>query len=96
MCVYSLTWPAGELPDYAVATEIYYVVERRCPPSKNWLEIASDVKDTSFTMKEFRPEKDYMFRIRAGNEYGVSDPSMSATLFARPAGNIDPSMSAVS
>jgi len=39
--------------------------------------------DTTYVMKDYRPEKDYMFRIRAGNEYGVSDPSMSSTLFAK-------------
>lgn len=48
------------------------------------MEIASDVKDTTFVMKEYRPEKDYMFRVRAGNEFGISEPSMSATIFAKP------------
>jgi len=83
---YRLSWLPGELPDYALTTEIYYIVERRCPPSKNWLEIATDVKDTSYTMKDYRPEKDYMFRIRASNEYGISDPSLSATVFSKQAG----------
>ena len=81
-----MSWLPGELPDYALITEIYYIVERRCPPSKNWLEIATDVKDTSYTMKDYRPEKDYMFRIRAGNEYGISDPSLSATVFSKQPG----------
>jgi len=76
----------AELPDYALLTEIFYVVERRCPPSKNWLEIASDVRDTSYMMKDYRPEKDYMFRIRATNEYGISDPSLSATVFSKQTG----------
>jgi hypothetical protein len=80
---FRITWQPGELPEYAVATDIYYTVERRCPPSKNWLEIASDVKETSYIMKDYRSEKDYMFRIRAGNEYGVSEPSMSTTTFAK-------------
>jgi len=81
-----LSWLPGELPDYALTTDIYYIVERRCPPSKNWLEIGTDVKETSFTMKDYRPEKDYMFRIRASNEYGISDPSLSATVFSKQAG----------
>ena len=25
-------------PDYSLVTDILYIVERRCPPSKNWLE----------------------------------------------------------
>jgi len=83
-----LTWLPGELPEYALATDIFYIVERRCPPSKNWLEIATDVKETSYTMKDYRPEKDYMFRIRASNEFGISDPSLSATVFSKPAGRL--------
>jgi hypothetical protein len=81
--VLRISWSPGELPDYAVTTDIYYVVERRCPPSKNWLEIASDVKETTYTMRDYRSEKDYMFRIRSGNEFGVSDPTTSTTLFAK-------------
>jgi len=81
-----LSWLPGELPDYALTTDVYYIVERRCPPSKNWLEIASDVRETSYTMNDYRPEKDYMFRIRATNEYGISDPSLSATVFSKLAG----------
>ena len=83
-----LSWQPGELPAGALLTDIFYVVERRCPPSKNWLEIASDVRDTAYTMKDYRPEKDYMFRIRASNEYGISDPSLCATVFSKQAGAI--------
>ena len=56
----------------------------RCPPSKHWIEIAMDLKELSFHMKNYRCDKDYMFRVRASNEYGISEPSMSATLFAKP------------
>ena len=83
-----LSWLPAELPDYALHTEIFYVVERRCPPSKNWLEIASDLRDTGYVMKDYRPEKDYMFRIRATNEYGISDPSLSATVFSKQPGTL--------
>ena len=76
------------MPAGAAVTEIWYIVERRCPPSKNWIEIASEIKDTEYEMHDYRPEKDYMFRIRAGNEYGMSDPSMSATLFTKPPGKM--------
>lgn len=34
-------------------------------------------------MKNYKCEKDYMFRVRASNAYGISEPSMSATLFAK-------------
>ena len=54
----------------------------RCPPSKSWIEIATDLKELTFTLTNYKSEKDYMFRVRASNDYGVSDPSPSATLFA--------------
>ena len=64
-------------------TAVYYVVERRCPPSKNWLEVATDLTDTSYTMTDYQPEKDYMLRVRAANDFGVSDASPATTLFAK-------------
>ena len=62
---------------------VYYVVERRCPPSKNWLEVATDLTETSYTMTDYQPEKDYMLRVRAANDYGMSDASPATTLFAK-------------
>ena len=62
---------------------IYYIVERRCPPSRNWLEVATNITDTSYTMTDYQSEKDYMLRVRAGNDYGISDPSPPTTLFAK-------------
>ena len=46
--------------------------------------MATDLKDTTFVMKNYKPEKDWMFRIRAFNDYGMSDPTMAATIFAKP------------
>ena len=82
----TLTWQPGEVPAHALQTSVTYIVERRCPPSKNWIEIVADLTDTKYMMKDYRPEKDYMFRIRAANDYGSSDPSMAAQLFAKPGG----------
>ena len=62
---------------------VYYVVERRCPPSRNWLEVATDLTDTAYTMTDYQPEKDYMLRVRAANDFGMSDASPATTLFAK-------------
>ncbi|ESO11844.1 hypothetical protein HELRODRAFT_166915 [Helobdella robusta] len=78
-----ISWHASEFSENAISTDVYYVVERRCPPSRNWIEIANDIKDTKYIMNEYRSEKDYMFRIRAGNEFGVSDPTLAASVFAK-------------
>ena len=39
-------------------------------------------------MKNYRPEKDYMFRVRAANDYGISEASMANTLFAKSGGSV--------
>ena len=65
-------------------TCISYIVERRVPPSKRWIEIGSDLTKLSHVMKDYKSQKDYMFRIRASNDYGISEPSMSASLVAKP------------
>ena len=79
-----VSWKPSEIPSYGEQTEITYIVERRSPPNKKWIEVAMDLKTTSWFMRDYKPEKDYMFRVRAQNQYGMSDPSMSATLFAAP------------
>ncbi len=79
-----ISWQPSEIPSYGEQTKIWYVVERRCPPSKHWIEIGQDIYETTWVMKGYKPEKDYMFRVRAGNDYGISDPSMSNTLISKP------------
>ena len=56
----------------------------RCPPRREWIECVAEWTDATFEFKDYNPEKDYMFRVKAYNEYGTSDPSMSTQLFAKP------------
>ena len=46
--------------------------------------MSTDIKGVSYRMTGYKPEKDYMFRVRAVNKYGISDPSMTSTLFSAP------------
>ncbi|CAD5121391.1 DgyrCDS9913 [Dimorphilus gyrociliatus] len=79
-----LEWDEATVPSQAVTTEILYTIERRCPPSKNWIELVTDLKEATYTFKGYKPEKDYLFRVKAFNKYGTSDPSMSTQVFAKP------------
>ena len=43
-----LKWKASSIPDYAVQTPIWYIVEQRCPPSLEWTRLSTDCTDLSF------------------------------------------------
>ena len=85
---FRISWSKVEMPKHAELCEVFYIVERRCPPSRNWIEIASELKDSHYLMKEYHSEKDYMFRVKARNKFGVSEPTMATTLYAKLGGII--------
>ena len=62
---------------------VTYLLERRCPPSRNWIQLVSDLQEPLYVMKEYHSEKDYMFRVRACNKFGVSDATLASTLYAK-------------
>lgn len=64
-----------------------YIVERkhldRMGTFSDWTDVYRGLVDTSLTLKDFDVEKDCLYRVRAENEFGVSDPSMCATYYGR-------------
>lgn len=75
-----LKWKPSSIPNYAVQTPIWYIVEQRTPPSLEWVKIASDLKEAEMKITKYSQYKDYYFRVKAANEYGVAEPSMPAML----------------
>lgn len=71
----TLRWKPSSLPQYALQTKIWYIVEQRIPPDSDWTKIASDLTDTELRVK-YAVNKDYYFRVRAANEFGIAEPSM--------------------
>ena len=61
-------------------TPIWYIVEQRTPPSLEWLKLTTDLRDTEFKVTKYSPTKDYYFRVRAANEFGIAEPSMPAMM----------------
>lgn len=51
-----------------------------------WTKIESEVKETEVKVTSFTRDQDYYFRVRAGNEYGVSEPSMPVALRRKESG----------
>ncbi|KAJ8886796.1 hypothetical protein PR048_013008 [Dryococelus australis] len=51
-----------------------YVVEKLDPSSGLWVKVSSFVRSTHYDVIGLEPNRKYSFRIRAENQYGVSDP----------------------
>ncbi|GAB1597543.1 obscurin-like [Argonauta hians] len=77
----TLTWKPARVPSYAKNCCISYIIEIREPPALQWNTFVSDLSETSHNITDINSEQDYMFRVRAANEYGASDPSLPATLY---------------
>ena len=60
---------------FPTGSPVEYIVERKDMHSGSWRELKSGLGVTSFCVSGLKPDKDYMFRVRAENSCGVSDPS---------------------
>ena len=62
-----------------------YAIDRKdiSSLSRDWEMIESNIDGLSLQLKSFNPETDYLFRIRATNEYGTSDPSMAVSYYGK-------------
>ncbi|CAG5119204.1 unnamed protein product, partial [Candidula unifasciata] len=71
-----LTWRSVELPsritDYSTVT---YRVEVQEGPNSEWRPLARQINGTHFHATKLRPDIDYSFRVRAENDFGISDPT---------------------
>ncbi|XP_040072551.1 obscurin isoform X2 [Ixodes scapularis] len=58
---------------------VTYNVEMAPLPDGNWAPYKSGTRDTQLDIRGLEPFKDYRFRVRVGNKYGLSDPSPYVT-----------------
>ncbi|XP_062595919.1 titin-like isoform X3 [Saccostrea cucullata] len=76
----SMSWMPARVPSYVKNQKLTYVVEIREPPSTLWRSIKEDLRDTEYDVSDLNPDQDYLFRVRARNEYGLSEPTMPASV----------------
>ena len=43
--------------------------------------LAKEIQGTKYDIKGLNPDQDYMFRVRARNDFGTSDPTLPMTLY---------------
>ncbi|XP_064646394.1 muscle M-line assembly protein unc-89-like isoform X2 [Lineus longissimus] len=75
-----LSWKPAHIPAEAAASEITYTIEVREPPDTEWRKLYTKVPDVSHRMTDLMPKQDYMFRVLAQNEYGLSEPTPPCTV----------------
>lgn len=76
----NMSWLPARVPSYVKNQKLTYIVEVREPPSTLWRNLADDLRDTEFDVRDLSPSQDYLFRVRAKNEYGLSEPTMPASV----------------
>lgn len=59
------------MPRYPVT----YQVEMMDMPEGDWRTVRTSVRSCACNIKDLEPFRDYRFRIRVENKFGVSDPS---------------------
>ncbi|XP_031356598.1 obscurin isoform X3 [Photinus pyralis] len=56
-----------------------YILEMSEQPQGDWFTARSGIRNCVCTVRNLEPYRDYKFRVRVENKYGVSDPSPYAT-----------------
>lgn len=70
----------ARVPSYVKSQKLTYIVEVREPPSTLWRSLTDNLRDTEYDVTNLNPEQDYLFRVRAKNEYGLSEPTMPVSV----------------
>ena len=78
-----LSWLAASLPEGAQDTPIFYEIQARQLPSNDWSTVAAKIEKCEHKLTDLLPEVEYLFRVRAKNEFGDSDFTSSVKLKAR-------------
>lgn len=56
----------------------------KCDVSQgDWITVSASCTKTSFRMTKLTPGKEYGFRVRAENRFGISEPIYSEKMIAR-------------
>lgn len=60
-----------------------YIIERCDISQGDWVTVSTSCTKTSFRMTKLIPGKEYGFRVRAENRFGISEPIYSERIIAR-------------
>ena len=76
-----LSWRPATLPSFAPSqSPITYTLFVQELPFKTWRPLVKRIPHTSYYVSGLQPDKEYMFRVQAENQYGSSKPTESVLL----------------
>lgn len=76
-----LSWTPVDTPPFgAQMVPTTYRVEIQEPPNTNWQTLVRKLPTTNYLLTNLRPDKAYCLRVRAENDYGVSEPTRAVQL----------------
>lgn len=80
-----LSWTSAAVPGQPKETRnVRYTVESKALPDSDWSKVATGIHGNTFMVKQLRPNKEYVFRVRAENQFGESEPTQPAKLERQP------------
>ncbi|CAI9716214.1 titin-like [Octopus vulgaris] len=80
----SLAWRSAEIPSRIVDySPVSYRIELQEIPFGHWVTVAKGIPTTAFKLDNLHPNKEYAIRIRAENEFGISEPTGALILRKR-------------
>ena len=62
---------------------ITYIIERRDLPGQEYRRIHSGITTVSHKISGYDVTRDYMYRVVAENEYGVSDATSAMSMYGK-------------
>lgn len=80
----TLRWFSARTPAYGKLSPIKYTVEVKEQWAKAWHPLIMDLTENKFQVKDIHPQQSYAFRVKAENEFGETEPTMTATLIRNP------------
>ena len=80
---FSINWGTPALNGGSRVT--HFIVERRETSRLSWVTVDDNVELTSCTIKKLIKGSEYIARVFAVNEYGISDPLESACVITKDA-----------
>lgn len=87
---YNIAWEP-HISEFEPHIPTFYVVEMRGRSEPDWVRIQQGITTSLVTVQVQRPDDDYLFRVRAENIHGTSDPSPVA--FSRRDVDVDIALS---
>jgi len=78
-----LSWQPADVPGRSACIPKYQIEVQDPPSIGTWTQWANNITRTTYTMSGLKPDRDYLFRVKAVVDGNTSEPTMPVYLFRR-------------